>query len=113
MNKKTIKVSEFSQTPFGRYPADGKYNGQSFREEYLLPNLMKYDVVKVKFGGILCSTTFLHESFAGLVRRGYLTSAELLKKLIISHDLNSYESEIKHLILISPFGIDRDTPLKE
>ena len=44
---RTAKVNigvDFSQTPYGRYPKDGPYNGQVFRKKIMLP-LMSDDSV--------------------------------------------------------------------
>ena len=114
MTQTTISLEqEFSRTPFGRYPADGEYNGQTFREELLMPNLREYDKVVVEFGTVLCGSSFLEEVFGGVVRKGYYTSDKLLEKISIKHQLDSYTHEIEKFVEKATFGKDKDIPLKE
>lgn len=70
-----IKVcEEFTDTPGARYKSDGKYSGEEFRDEILVP---KYNEAKEKGekllidldGGYGYATSFLEESFGGLARK--------------------------------------------
>lgn len=77
-------ATHFSTVPAGRYPSDGEYNGQRFREEHLLPSLKREDRVVVEIDGTAgYGSSFLEEAFGGLVRKGYFTAAQLHKKLEI------------------------------
>ena len=65
--------ADFSETPVGRYPTDGSFNGQTFRETMLVPALKaalesreKVEVWIDDAEGY--GSSFLEESFGGLVR---------------------------------------------
>lgn len=67
-------AKDYSETPGARYEKEGPDSGEKFREEILLP---KYKEAKEK-GDKLCidfdgcygfATSFLEESFGGLVRK--------------------------------------------
>ena len=82
---KTIKIAtDYSDTPLGRYPEDGEFNGTRFREEFLKPALEKESEVEVDIDGVEgYGSSFLDEAFGGLVRKGYFKPADLQKKLTI------------------------------
>lgn len=84
MNEFTIKVGrDFSDTPGGRYPEDGPWNGQKFRQEYLIPALKEHDKVVVDISGVEgYGSSFLEEVFGGLVRSGLYSKQELDGKLV-------------------------------
>jgi|SRR5579863_3730218 len=75
-----INISkDFTPTPAGRYSTDGEFSGQRFREEFMLPNLKAGKQVTVQLDGTKgYGSSFLEESFGGLVRAGI--SREVLKK---------------------------------
>lgn len=76
-------AKQFSEFPFGRYPAHGDYNGERFREEKLIPALRRGGVVTVDMTGARgLAASFLEESFGGLVRRGF-ELAELETRLVL------------------------------
>ncbi len=65
--------NEYSKFPAGRTPADGPFNGQRFREEFLLPALHRALAAKSKLvvsldGAGAYSSSFLEEAFGGIVR---------------------------------------------
>lgn len=68
-----IKIAtEFSRYPGGRYRSLGKFSGEQFREDYLIPALRggeKVIVVLDETEGY--GSSFLEEAFGGLVRRGF------------------------------------------
>ena len=82
-------AKQFSPYPSGRFPADGSFNGQRFREEILLPALIAAmprvgEKVVVDIDGVRSfGSSFLEEAFAGLVRNGSLSRRELEDKLEI------------------------------
>lgn len=100
MSEKTIKIAdEFSKTPYGRYPDDGDNNGQSFREEHLVPALKEYDKVIVDLDGVRgYGSSFLDEAFGGLIRKKYFTSKELWQKLELKTNFDSYIEEIESYV---------------
>lgn len=90
MKKQVIEVEKkFAKYPAGRYKKDGPYSGEEFRESFLLPAFKNEENTKVvvQFKNVRgLASSFLEESFGGLVREG-LTSEEILSKLeILCHD---------------------------
>jgi hypothetical protein len=84
---KTIRLAaDFNPFPFGRYPSHGDWNGQRFRDEWLVPALQSADAVEVDLDGARgLSPSFLEEAFGGLVRRGFAIK-DLLSRLRIKSD---------------------------
>ena len=79
MVKHMIKISEFSETPYGRYKEDGNYCGEIFRDKYLKPALenaradnsqLIIDIDDVEGYG----SSFLEEVFGGLIRLNLVPS---------------------------------------
>lgn len=65
-------ANDFSVFPGGRYPSDGKYSGEEFRESILIPALKSEDSLIVELDGTRgYGSSFLEEAFGGLVRSGY------------------------------------------
>jgi len=80
---------DFSVTPMGRYhPSDGPNTGERFRNEYLLPALRGGEKVSVRIDQVEgYGSSFLEESFGGLVRVCGFNATDLKKNLtIISQD---------------------------
>ena len=64
---------DFSRIPGARYPEEGDFSGQEFRQKILLPKLQEAIKKQEKLTVILdgtagLGTSFLEESFGGLVR---------------------------------------------
>lgn len=75
---------DFSDTPLGRYPEDGPFSGERFREEFLCPALKEHGSATVVIDGTEgYGSSFLDEAFGGLVRKGYYTAQQLKKILKI------------------------------
>jgi hypothetical protein len=103
----TYDLKEFSDTPYGRYDDDGRYNGGKFREllakklkEVMTQNeQLEIDLSHIKMG---IGSSFLEESFGGLVRKGFFTKDQLLsgkdRLLFIKSDLEFYIEEIEGYI---------------
>lgn len=91
-------AKDFSPTPAGRYRTDGEFSGERFREEILLPKFRAHKIVTVELDGTKgYGSSFLEESFGGLVRAG-IPRDELKKNLnLISAD-SSLILEIKEYI---------------
>lgn len=104
MNKDIyIKLAtDFSETPGGRFISEGDYSGELFRETILLPKY--YEAIEnsknliVDLDGCYgVATSFLEESFGGLVRK--VKNRNILKILeIISKDRPNLEEKIKTYI---------------
>ncbi len=85
---KIIRIAQdFSDVPSGRHLADGEFNGERFREEWLVPALEKEDVVDVVFDDAEgYGSSFLEEAFGGLVRAHGYTKEFLAKHLRLIAD---------------------------
>ena len=95
MNQHTIDLAQdFTDFPFGRYRDDGQASAEVFRDDILIPALKRYDFVTVDLGGTnYYGSSFLEETFGGLVRHGF-TKDELEEKLKVVHKiLPSIEEE--------------------
>lgn len=87
---------DFSLKPFGRYPEDGKNNGQRFREDFLLPALRDFDRTTVDLDDlpIELGPSFLDEVFGGLVRINGLTPQLLKERLVVKSEKSGYIDEV-------------------
>lgn len=94
----TIK-DQFSRYPAGRYREDGPYNGQRFRDDFLIPALKENsDEIIIKLDGVRgYNSSFLDEAFGGLIRKGY-SAEELLNRLNFESQDQSLIDEIKGYI---------------
>lgn len=86
MTNKTIYLTrDFNPRPFGRYREDGERSAQVFREDFLVPAIRAHDRVTVDLSGTnYYGSSFLEETFGGLVRDGFKMEV-LEKKLVIVH----------------------------
>ncbi|HEY8748624.1 MAG TPA: STAS-like domain-containing protein [Tepidisphaeraceae bacterium] len=83
---RTIKIArDYSDTPLGRYPSDGEYNGSRFRDEFMRPALEQGPVAVDIDDAEGYGSSFLEEAFGGLVRGGFFTAEELKKRLTIEY----------------------------
>lgn len=91
MSTHTICLSkDFSPSPAGRYPADGPYPGEAFRNKLLLPAIQCHERVIVDMeGSEMAGSSFLEEAFGGLVREGRIPESELRKKLEVKSNRRS------------------------
>jgi hypothetical protein len=89
-------AQDFYDAPVGRYPADGKYNGERFRNEILVPHLNNDGDILIDLDGTDgYGSSFLDEAFGGLVRLCGYTSQELHKRLTFkSEEDESFIGEI-------------------
>lgn len=97
---RTIRLAaDFNPFPFGRYPSHGDWNGQRFRDEWLVPALRDGDDVEVDLDGARgLSPSFLEEAFGGLVRVGF-PAKDLTMRLRIKSDRDpSFVDTIKGYI---------------
>ncbi|MFK7603326.1 STAS-like domain-containing protein [Deinococcus sp. SM5_A1] len=100
MKEVSYSVAEkFSKFPAGRVPEDGKYNGERFRNEVLIPLIEKNDIVHIFLDGTRgYGSSFLEESFGGLVRYFGPKAQDILSKVHIKTKSLAYRSEIKSYI---------------
>lgn len=90
----TISIArDFSRNPAGRRRKDGKFSGEVFREDYLVPKLAKgAGQLRVILDGTDgYGSSFLEEAFGGLVRARRWSLSELQSRLIIEAETEPYQ----------------------
>ena len=93
---------DFSPDPSGRFRSDGNSSGEAFREDCfkkVIENLEDEDVLNIILDDDVegYGSSFLVEGFAGMVKYGYITGEELLKKIKFSYndeDFGFYKDKI-------------------
>ena len=88
MRRHTIRlIQEFNPRPFGRFREHGgNRSAEAFREEYLIPALEAHEDVVVDLSGYdYYGSSFLEETFGGLVRKGRFPQEELVRRLKVLH----------------------------
>ena len=82
---KTIDIGKnFSRYPAGRFKTDGPFNGELFRDDFLIPELINNQHIIIELDDTAgYGSSFLEEAFGGLVRKGI--TSEKIKELIIFH----------------------------
>lgn len=110
---KIINISkEYTITPGARYITDGKYSGQDFREKFLEPLFQDNSTVKIQIildGTMGYATSFLEESFGGLVRKfgNKFTNQEILERFhFISDEEPACINEISQYIKDAKYKIN-------
>lgn len=99
ITEKILKVAEYTDMPIGRNHLDGPKNGADFRDNYLIPSLDKYDVVYVDFNGTLGTTpSFLEEVFGGVIRKKYISAADIDRRVIVLYKFESVKNNVKKYI---------------
>lgn len=90
----------YSDDPSGRYYTDGDGSGEEFREEVLKPLLESLDELTINIDDNVegYGSSFLVEAFGGLVKHGYFTKDQLLKKITISLTNEDFEFYKKKII---------------
>lgn len=74
--------SQYSRLPAGRTPADGKFNGETFRERFLKSNLESGKKIVIVLDNVLSfGSSFLEEAFGGLVRKYGFTAENIKSKI--------------------------------
>lgn len=94
-------VTDFSRTPGVRYKSEGPFSGEEFRTRVLLPKCKQALSAKCKLKVVLdgtagLGTSFLEESFGGLIREDNLNYSELINTMFfVSEENPDYIDEIK------------------
>ena len=103
---KQINIAEeYTTTPGARYKKDGAFSGEDFREKYLEPLFASGDrsPITINLDGTMgYATSFLEESFGGLVRKfgDKYTNKDVLDRFIfISNEEPACVNEIEQYIL--------------
>lgn len=114
MNTRIIKLSDYTFNPGGRLKSHGKFSGEWFRDDILMPNIIdaeiKHEKIIINLDDVYSlPKTFLREVFYGLITKyKYKNFKDLTivchDDLGITADIYSYiaEAEIitfgKHLL---------------
>lgn len=99
-NKIIDIAHDFSVVPLGRFPDDSAHNGTTFREEWLVPALKGNASVQINLDGVEgYGSSFLEESFGGLVRVHGFKPDEVLSRIkLISTEDPTLIAEIRQYI---------------
>jgi len=97
MADQIVSIANFSQFPAGRTRRDGPFSAERFRDDVLVPALRgaieSNSRVVVKLDGVLgYSSSFLEETFGGLIRLRLFRPDVLRRALVISAEDPIYSS---------------------
>ena len=84
----------FTPYPVGRTRSDGRYSGEAFREDHLVPALREGAVAVVMDGTKGYGSSFLEEAFGGLVRHHGFEPDQLRERLVIKTEDSLLSTEI-------------------
>ena len=90
-----LRIAEFTKYPGPRYRSDGPFSAQEFRHEHLEPRLRaaseRGECLEVVLDGVSgYGSSFLEESFGGLVRSGF-SEKQLNQNLRIIAETTRFE----------------------
>ena len=92
---KEIDVARnFTPYPVGRNRSDGRYSGEAFRDDHLVPTLRAGAVTVVMDGAKGYGSSFLEEAFGGLVRCCGFELSQLKERLLIETEDSLLRIEI-------------------
>lgn len=102
--RKISVAKDFSKVPLGRFPDDSPYNGTTFREDWLVPALKGGQSLEIDLDGAEgYGSSFLEESFGGLVRLHGFSPDELLARIqFVSKEDPTLVDEIHQYIKEAP-----------
>lgn len=91
----TITIAtDYSPFPAGRYPDDGPFNGERFRDTILLPLLNKAEKVVVDIDNVATlPSSFWEEIWGGMIRKHRIDKATARRRFAIrttDRELESY-----------------------
>ena len=94
-------AKDYTKTPGGRFKKEGEFSGEDFREKILIPKYLESEKKGVKLrvnldGGYGYGSSFLEESFGGLVRQ--LKKVNIDNIIIISEEEPKLIDDIKNYI---------------
>lgn len=94
-------AKEYTKTPGGRFKKDGNFSGEDFRDKILIPKYRKAignsEILRVILdGGYGYGSSFLEESFGGLVRKLGKVDVNMIE--IISEEEPQLVEDIKKYI---------------
>lgn len=92
-------AKDFSRYPSGRFRKNGKTSGEEFREKYLIPAIKTGKKFCVELDGTIgYGSSFLEESFGGLVRKMNMTAMQINNQLTLNSEDTALIQEIKEYI---------------
>lgn len=93
----SVKVSDYTLEPLGRYHEDGPGNGEDFRKDYLVPHLRNGARIDVYLDGINdeYGSSFIVEAFANLIRCEKFEPLFVFQHLNLISEHNDWKEEIK------------------
>lgn len=99
MEARVISIAnDFTRYPGGRYRTDGKFSGERFREDLLIPAVSQGEVVIQLDGTAGYGSSFLEEAFGGLARAGILSVEELLGRIrFVSSDQTIIDEIVEYI----------------
>lgn len=93
-----MKISvaqDFSRFPAGRFREDGPFSGQAFREDHLAPAMRSGESVEVHMDGTEgYGSSFLEESFGGLIHTEGMDKVEIRERLLVETEDEALRMEI-------------------
>ena len=94
-------AKEYTKTPGGRFKKEGDYSGEDFRDTILIPAyneaIENNEVLRINLdGGYGYGSSFLEESFGGLVRKLGKVDANIIE--IVSEEEPQLVDDIKQYI---------------
>lgn len=91
----TLDVSEYTDTPIGRDGLDGPKNGADYRDNHVIPEFEKYQIVRLDFTNTMGTTpSFLEEIFGGIIRKKILTPEELVRRTDVIYKSESVRRNV-------------------
>lgn len=99
MSRVTIRLSEWTDMPSGRFRCSGPGSAEAFREDILIPALRANDKVTLDLE-TPCgfSISWLDEVLGPLVRSGHFSKDELFRKLDLSPNSGLLKSQILYFL---------------
>ena len=92
-------AKDFSRFPAGRFRRHGKYSGEVFREQFLIPAVTKKQRLLVELDGTLgYGSSFLEEAFGGLMRVTGAAPEDVMTLIQLKSDDTSLVQEIQDYI---------------
>ena len=97
---RSISISrDFSRSPAGQLRSDGPFSAQAFRDDLLIPALAAGDHINLSLDGCLgFSVAFIEATFKGLAARLNLSPLELMSRLTVQSELQTYRHFVERAI---------------
>jgi hypothetical protein len=124
--KKLFIGKDFSDDPAGRYYTDGDGSGEEFREEVLKPIFLSLGenekiIINIDEDVEGYGSSFLVEAFAGLIKHGYFSADDILRKMDLEYkdaDFEFYARKVYQYINEArfnsePYSSTKDKAIRE